>query len=116
MTAFNVVFCNNGSQYTTKFHPNEVEVLNSWKADMCLKVEKSIEKVALVCHLRPLREGIFFQLLRKNYKVKQSTLFCVIWEIHPTQKDQLVDPKRRFYQANTDTSFRHTIICLKAHD
>ena len=57
MTAFNVVFCNNGSQYTTKFHPNEVEVLNSWKADMCLKVEKSIVKVAFVRLLRPLREG-----------------------------------------------------------
>ena len=57
MTAFNVVFCNNGSHYATKFHPNEVEVLIFWKADMCPKVEKSIGKVALVCHLRPLREG-----------------------------------------------------------
>ena len=66
--------------------------------------------------MSPLLEKIFFQLLRKNYKVKQSTLFCVIWEIHPTQKDQLVDSKRRIYQANTDTSLRHTIICLKAHD
>ena len=58
MTAFNVVFCNNGSRYATKFHPNEVEVLNSWKADMCLKVEKSIVKVAFVRRLRSLREGI----------------------------------------------------------
>ena len=58
MMTFNAVFFNNGSQYTTKFLPNEVEVLIFWKADMCPKVGKSIGKVALVCHLRPLREGI----------------------------------------------------------
>ncbi len=58
MMTFNAVFFNNGSQYTTKFLPNEVEVLNSWKADMCLKVEKSIVKVAFVRRLRSLREGI----------------------------------------------------------
>ena len=28
-----------------------------WKADMCLKVGKSIEKMAFVRRLRPLREG-----------------------------------------------------------
>ena len=44
MTAFNVVFCNNGSHYAIKFLPNEVEVLNSWKADMCPKVGKALKK------------------------------------------------------------------------
>ena len=37
-------------------------------------------------------------------------------KIYPTHKGKYVDSKRRIYQANTDTSFRHTIICLKAHD
>ena len=31
-------------------------------------------------------------------------------------KGKLIDSTRRIYQANTDTSYRHTIICLKAHD
>ncbi len=31
-------------------------------------------------------------------------------------KGKLIDSTRRIYQANTDTSLRHTIICLKAHD
>jgi len=44
MTAFNVVFCNNGSRYATKFHPNEVEVLIFGEADMCPKVGKASEK------------------------------------------------------------------------
>jgi hypothetical protein len=44
MTAFNVVFCNNGSYYAIKFLPNEVEVLIFWEADMCPKVGKASEK------------------------------------------------------------------------
>ena len=57
MTTINVVFYNNGSYYAIKFLPNEVEVLNSWKADMCPKVGKASEKWLFVCLLRPLREG-----------------------------------------------------------
>ena len=48
--------------------------------------------------------------------MKVSISIEVFTFIFPTQKGKLVDPKRRIYQANTDTSFRHTIICLKAHD
>ena len=44
MTTINVVVYNNGSQYATKFLPNEVEVLIFWKADMCPKVGKASEK------------------------------------------------------------------------
>ena len=57
MMTFNAVFFNNGSQYTTKFLPNEVEVLIFWKADMCLKVGKSIGKAISECLLMPFREG-----------------------------------------------------------
>ena len=40
----------------------------------------------------------------------------VLTFVFPTQKGKLANSKRRIYQANMDTSLRHTIICLKAHD
>ena len=48
--------------------------------------------------------------------MKVSISIGVLTFISPTQKGKLVDSKRRIDKANTDNSFRHTIICLKAHD